>query len=253
MPRQTLILAALAGTLAITACSFNGPQMATTPDAPVSRPGIEPVASAFTQTGTDVKVSLQGTTFEAQYVSGDIQAILIGLYDTQTGNPVDPDSTQPFAFSLGGWIKTDNAAAYQINDTEYPWPFFDDVRFLCGQDIDEPTRTELQNGRYMIRHLTKAGGGFTSPTAYQNVTFYNIPDGDYKLFAVAIKDGAIIGRDVESFSFNASHRMFYSGNSGASYVDPARVPELCLVLDPNPDVKTKTNIHDSEETPNFGE
>lgn len=253
MHRPALIIAALAGTLAITACSFNGPNAATAPNSPVSRPGIEPVASTVTQKGTDLKVSLQGSTFATQYVSGDIEEILIGLYDLNPGNPVNPDALDPFAFSLGGWIKTDNSPAHQFHDVEYPWGFFDDVRYLCGQDVDEPTMTQLQNGRYMIRHLTKTGGGFTSPTAYQNVTFYNIPDGNYRLFAVAVKNGAIIGRDVETFSFDASHRKFYSGNSGASYVDPARVPELCLVLDPNPDVNTNTNIHDSDETPNFGE
>lgn len=253
MPRTTILLAALAGTLAVTACSINAPQAATTPNAPLSLPGIEPLSPSAVQKGTDVKVSLQGSTFATQYVSGDIEEILIGLYDTNPGNPVDPDREKQFAFSLGGWVKTDNNPAQSFRGVEYPWAFFDDVRYLCGQDIDEPTKMKLQNGRYMIRHLTKAGSGFTSPTVAQHVTFYNIPDGNYRLFAIAVKNGAIIGRDVQTFDFNASHRKFYAGNSGASYVDPTRVPELCLVLDPNPDVKTTTNIHDSDETPHFGE
>lgn len=246
--RVPMLLAALAGTLVLQACAFT-PNTATTSN---RMPGIEPVASATTQTGTDLKVSLEGTRFATQYVSGDIEEILIGIYDTNPGNPVDPDSPNPWAFSLGGWWKTDAAAAYQLNNTEYPLPCFDTVRYLVGQDIDDPSY-QLQNGRYMVRHLTKAGGGFTSPTVYQNTTFYNIPDGNYKLYAVAIKNGVVIGRDVETLNFDASDRVFYSGNTGRSYVNPSIVPVLCLDLDPNPDVTSHVGIHDNEDLPNYGD
>jgi hypothetical protein len=244
-----MLLAALAGTLVLQACAFT-PNTATTN---VSAPGIEPVASAVMQTGTDLKVSLEGTRFATQYVSGDIEEILIGIYDTNPGNPVNPDGPLNFAFSLGGWWKTDAAAGYNFTGVEYPLPCFDTVRYLVGQDIDEPTQMMLQNGRYMVRHLTKTGGGFTSPTVYQNTTFYNIPDGNYKLFAVAIKNGVVIGRDVEPLNFDASDRVFYNGNTGRSYVNPNIVPVLCLDLDPNPDVNSHVGIHDNTDTPNYGD
>ncbi len=248
MSRISFLVAAIAGTLAIQACAVQSPSASSSN---LSLPGIEPVAASATQTGTDVTVSLAGTSYATQYVSGDIEEILIGLYDTNPGNPVNPDSAANFAFSIGGWLKTDNAAAHRFTGVEYPVPYFDDVRYLCGQDIDDPTY-QLQNGRYMIRRLTKAGGGFTSPTVHQAVTFYNIPDGNYKVFAVAAKSGVLIGRDVKPLDFDASDRVFYSGNSGRSYVRTNLVPVLNLVLDPNPDVESHVGIEDDGAKPNFG-
>lgn len=248
MSRVPGLIAVLSGTLVLQACSLGSPG---TSSSPPSLPGIEPLPVSATQTGTDIQVSLQGTTYETQYVSGDIQELLIGLYDTNPGNPVDPDSSRNFAFSIGGWLKTDNAAASRFAGVEYPVPYFDDVRYLVGQDIDDPTH-RLQNGRYMIRRLTKAGGGFTSPTVHEAVTFYNIPDGNYKVFAVAVKNQSLIGRDVKPLAFNASDRVFYSGRSGRSYLPPHRVPVLCLRLDPNPDLTSHVGISDDGSTPNFG-
>ncbi|GEM_PF-5230613 len=247
MSRITFLIAALAGTLAIQACAFNPPSAPTTNQ---SGPSIEPSAQSATRTGTDIRVSLEGTRYATQYVSGDIEEILIGLYDVNPGNPVDPDANLNFAFSIGGWMKTDNAAPYQMAGMEYPLPYFDDIRYLVDQLADSPNY-EFHNGRYMIRHLTKAGGGYTSPSVHEGVTFYNIPDGNYKIFAAAIKNGVIIGRDVEGLEFDASDRVFYQGNSGASYVRANLVPVLCLELDPNPDVPTNVGIHDDESTPSF--
>lgn len=246
MIRATSMIVALALSVALQACSQQGPNTA---KADLGSPSIEPLPLAVTPTGTDIQVKLETPAYAAQYVSGDIAEIVVGLYDSGlTGNPVDPDSSRRFAFALGGILKTDGQAAVSMLGQENPLPYFGAIRALVDQAADTGAR---QNGRYMIRHLTKAGGGFTTPTNGGGVTFYNIPDGTYKLFAAAVKNGVFIARDVQDLAFDASNRVFYQGNTGASYVDPAVVPTLCLKLDPNPDVQSEVGLHDSESKPGF--
>lgn len=245
MSRFTKLFAVVAATLSIQACSMtpSSPDAAST--AP-SRPDIEPLKASAVHEGTDLKIKLTGDAFTTQYVSGDIQELVIGLYDLNPGDAVDPDSPLRFAFSLGGLIKTNDGPALSMLGGANTLPYFASIRTLVNQAADTAL---TQNGRYMIRHFTKdAPGGFTSPITGLSVTFYNIPDGNYKVFAAAVKNGVFIGRDVQTFAFNASDRIYYHGSSGSSYVD---VPALCLQLDPNPDIYSDVGIHDNHTTPSF--
>ena len=171
-----------------------------------------------------VKVTFSTSGMKVQYLTSDIQELLVGIYREGT------------SFATGGIYQKDGAAATSVSNalpTALSAGLMAEIRGIVGD-------TGSVNNGYMIRHLTT---GFT--TTNQTVNFYNIPDNTgYKYFVAAVKNGVTIGRNVQSFTVAPELRV---GPPGFSSIPLTAT----FTLDPDPTVNTTTTINNNPHHPGF--